>query len=120
MPLRSACVHRPGARRRLWPRIRASCTHPDFDPHRAEEPNVTHRVFIDGQEGTTGLQIFERLGKRPDIQVLEIAAAERKDAAARAALMDQADVVILCLPDAAAVEAVGLAKSPRTKVIDAS
>ena len=78
------------------------------------------KVFIDGQEGTTGLQIYERLGGRQDIQLLHIDDSLRKDAAARRQLINQADLVFLCLPDAAAREAVALADSGRVRFIDAS
>jgi N-acetyl-gamma-glutamyl-phosphate reductase len=78
------------------------------------------KVFIDGREGTTGLQIQERLEGRGDIELLEIDSAARKDPAARKALMDAADLVFLCLPDAAAEEAAGLAANPATRIIDAS
>lgn len=77
-------------------------------------------VYIDGREGTTGLQIYDRLADREDITLLLIDEAKRKDAGQRARLMDQADVVFLCLPDAAAVEAVALVKNPATRIIDAS
>lgn len=77
-------------------------------------------VFIDGQEGTTGLEIHERLAQRPDLSLLEISPEHRKDPARKRDLAAQADAVILCLPDAAAVEAVTLVTSPRTKIIDAS
>lgn len=80
---------------------------------------MTHRIFIDGSEGTTGLEIRERLVNRPGIELLEIEPQYRKDPERKKALMDGADVVILCLPDPAAVEAVALA-SPRTRIIDAS
>ena len=66
----------------------------------------TYRVFIDGQAGTTGLQIQQRLANHPQIELLTIDEAQRKDAGARQALMQQADVTILCLPDEAAKEAV--------------
>lgn len=78
------------------------------------------KVFIDGQEGTTGLQLAERLAGRDDVEVLKIDDALRKDEAERARLMNQSDLVFLCLPDAAAVEAVKLVTNPGTRVIDAS
>ena len=78
------------------------------------------KIYIDGKEGTTGLQIYERLGGREDIELLLIDEAKRKDPAERAKLMNAADVVFLCLPDAAAVEAVGLVTNPATCIIDAS
>ncbi|MGE0622809.1 MAG: N-acetyl-gamma-glutamyl-phosphate reductase [Pseudomonadales bacterium] len=76
-------------------------------------------VFIDGQAGTTGLEIAERLAPRRDIDLLTIDDAARKEPAARRALMEAADVTILCLPDAAAVEAVALADGV-TRILDAS
>jgi N-acetyl-gamma-glutamyl-phosphate reductase len=79
-----------------------------------------HVVFVDGQEGTTGLRIHEYLAKRSDIELLKIAADKRKDAAERARLLNAADVAFLCLPDAAAKEAVALVSNPNTCVIDAS
>ncbi len=78
------------------------------------------KVFVDGQEGTTGLQIFERLAARADIELIEIDAAKRKDPAARAACLNAADIAFLCLPDAAAKESTALVTNPRTCVIDAS
>lgn len=78
------------------------------------------KVFIDGEAGTTGLQIRDRLAARKDIELLSIDAAQRKDAGARSEKLNQADVVILCLPDDAAREAVSLIANPKTKVIDAS
>jgi N-acetyl-gamma-glutamyl-phosphate reductase len=78
------------------------------------------KVFVDGQEGTTGLQIFERLAARADIDLIEIDVAKRKDPAARAACLNAADVVFLCLPDAAAKESTALVTNPRTCIIDAS
>ena len=77
-------------------------------------------VYVDGQDGTTGLRIHEMLARRADIEVLRIAPESRKDAAERARLLDAADVVFLCLPDDAAREAVGWVRNPRTCVIDAS
>ena len=77
-------------------------------------------VYIDGKEGTTGLQIYDRLAAREDIELLLIDEEKRKDTAERKKLMNQADLVFLCLPDAAAVEAVGLVENPDTRIIDAS
>ena len=79
-----------------------------------------HTVFVDGQEGTTGLRIHEYLAARSDIEVLKIDADKRKDAAERARLLNAADVAFLCLPDAAAKEAVALVTNPNTCIIDAS
>ena len=79
-----------------------------------------HTVFVDGQEGTTGLRIHEYLAARSDIEVLKIDADKRKDAAERARLLNVADVAFLCLPDAAAKEAVALVTNPHTCIIDAS
>src|SRR3954447_8103449 len=81
---------------------------------------MKHRVFVDGQEGTTGLRIHEYLARRDDIEVLRIAADRRKDPAERARLLNAADVAFLCLPDAAAREAVALVNNPSTCLIDAS
>ena len=78
------------------------------------------KVYIDGQEGTTGLQIYDRLGERDDIQLLLIDPARRKDTAERKKFLNEADLVFLCLPDAAAVEAVSLIENDHTRVIDCS
>lgn len=78
------------------------------------------KVYIDGKDGTTGLQIYERLGSRSDIELLLIDEEKRKDPAERKKLLNAADLVFLCLPDAAAVEAVSLIENPATRVIDAS
>jgi len=78
------------------------------------------KVFVDGQEGTTGLQIFERLAARADIKLIEIAPSLRKDTAARAACLNAADVAFLCLPDEAAKESAALVTNAGTCVIDAS
>ena len=81
---------------------------------------ATPRVFIDGEAGTTGLQIRERLAGRTDIELLSIDPAKRKDAEARAELLNAADVSILCLPDDAAKEAVALVTNNSARIIDAS
>ena len=79
-----------------------------------------HKVFIDGSAGTTGLQICDRLAARGDIELLALDEAHRKDPAARAEMLNTADIVFLCLPDDAAREAVSLITNPGTRVIDAS
>jgi len=81
---------------------------------------MTHTIFIDGEAGTTGLQIRERLARRTDLEVLSIDPARRKDADARAELLNAADAVVLCLPDDASREAVGMITSNSVKVVDAS
>lgn len=81
---------------------------------------MTHKVFVDGQEGTTGLQINEYLGKRPDIELLKIDSGKRKDLAERKRLINASDVTFLCLPDDAARESVTLVDNPDTCIIDAS
>jgi N-acetyl-gamma-glutamyl-phosphate reductase len=81
---------------------------------------MTYRVFVDGQEGTTGLRIHEYLAQRRDIEVLRIDPERRKDAAERARLLNAADVAFLCLPDTAAREAAALVTNPATCLIDAS
>lgn len=78
------------------------------------------KVFIDGEAGTTGLQIRQRLEGRRDIELLSIDPERRKDPAARAEIINSADAVILCLPDDAAREAVSLVTNPAVKIIDAS
>ena len=77
-------------------------------------------VYIDGKEGTTGLQIYDRLARRSDIELLLIDEERRKDTAERKKCINAADLVFLCLPDAAAVEAVELVENPSTRIIDAS
>lgn len=81
---------------------------------------MAYKVFIDGEAGTTGLQIRERLEKRADIVLIRLADAVRKDPAARKEALNSAHAVILCLPDDAAREAVGLIDNPDVAVIDAS
>ena len=77
-------------------------------------------VFIDGGHGTTGLEIADRLAGRSDISLIVLDDARRKDAAARAEALNDADFVVLCLPDDAAREAVDMITSANTRVIDAS
>jgi N-acetyl-gamma-glutamyl-phosphate reductase len=81
---------------------------------------MTYKVFVDGQEGTTGLQINEYLAKRSDVALLRIDAAKRKDLAERKRLINESDVTFLCLPDEAAKESVSLVDNPNTCIIDAS
>ncbi len=81
---------------------------------------MTAKIFIDGEAGTTGLQIRERLAARKDLTLLSIPEARRKETAARAEFLNAADVAILCLPDDAAKESVSLISNTTTRVIDAS
>ena len=81
---------------------------------------MTQTIFIDGGVGTTGIEIHERLAGRPELSVLTLDEDRRKDAAARKDALNAADIVILCLPDDAAREAVALIENDRTRVIDAS
>ena len=78
------------------------------------------RLFIDGEAGTTGLEIFSRLHDRPDLEILRLAPDRRKDSAARADALNGCDLAVLCLPDDAAIEAVALITNPTTRVLDAS
>ena len=81
---------------------------------------MTQTVFIDGAAGTTGLEIAERLAGRNEFSLITLGEARRKDAAARREALNDADFVILCLPDDAAREAVAMIGNDRTRVIDAS
>ncbi len=78
------------------------------------------KIFIDGQHGTTGLQILDRLKDRPDIELLELPMADRKDLGKRAEIAKASDITVLCLPDAAAKELVAAIGDSDTVVIDAS
>lgn len=78
------------------------------------------RVYIDGQSGTTGLQIYDRIGARKDLELLRIDEDKRHDVEERRKFLNAADIVFLCLPDAGAVEAVSLIDNPNVRVIDAS
>ena len=78
------------------------------------------KVYIDGQAGTTGLQIYERIGMREDLTLLRIDEDKRHDLDERKKFLNMADIVFLCLPDAGAIEAVSLIENPDVRVIDAS
>ena len=78
------------------------------------------RIFIDGKEGTTGLRIYDRLEGRPEVSLLTLPEDRRKDPAARRECLHEADVAILCLPDAAARESVALAGGSRARILDTS
>ena len=79
-----------------------------------------YKIFIDGSAGTTGLRIRERLADRPELELLILPDELRKDNAARADMLNKSDISFLCLPDAAAIEAVSLIDNPDTVVIDTS
>ena len=81
---------------------------------------MAHKIFIDGEAGTTGLQIRQRLADRRDLELVSIDPARRKDAGARAELLNSVDVAILCLPDEGAREAVAMIANPEVRVIDPS
>jgi N-acetyl-gamma-glutamyl-phosphate reductase len=81
---------------------------------------MTTSIFIDGGYGTTGIEIADRLAGRPELSLITLDDAKRKDASARRDALNAADIVILCLPDDAAREAVSLIDNDRTRVIDAS
>ena len=81
---------------------------------------MSYKVFVDGQEGTTGLQINEYLAQRADIELLKIDADKRKDLAERKRLINASDVTFLCLPDEAAKQSASLVDNPNTCIIDAS
>lgn len=78
------------------------------------------KVYIDGQSGTTGLQIFDRIGSREDLELMKIAEDKRHDLEERKKFLNEADIVFLCLPDDAAKESVSLIENENVKVIDAS
>lgn len=84
------------------------------------EAEMKYNVFIDGREGTTGLQIYERLEKRPDINIIALPEEQRKDVSARRQCINSSDITFLCLPDDAARQSVSLIESDRVRVIDAS
>jgi N-acetyl-gamma-glutamyl-phosphate reductase len=78
------------------------------------------KVFVDGQEGTTGLRIVERLEKREDVEILRIGEARRKELRERKSLIEKSDITFLCLPDEQAARSVSVCENPDTKIIDAS
>jgi N-acetyl-gamma-glutamyl-phosphate reductase len=78
------------------------------------------KIFIDGESGTTGLQIYSRLNQRDDIEVVSIEGGKHRDSAERAKLINAVDVAILCLPDDAAREAVSFVSNTTVKILDAS
>ena len=78
------------------------------------------KVFIDGSAGTTGLRIHERLSDRKDLSLITLPDEVRKDPAARREAINGADIVFLCLPDAAAIEAVAMCDNPNVRIIDTS
>ena len=78
------------------------------------------KIFIDGSEGTTGLRIFERFENREDIELLKISSQLRKDVNERKRLINESDITFLCLPDAAAIESVGLVENENVRIIDTS
>lgn len=81
---------------------------------------TTIKVYIDGQAGTTGLKLYDRIRDRTDLTLLTIDPAKHRDNAERARLINASDVTFLCLPDAAAREAVSFVENPHTRIIDAS
>ena len=84
------------------------------------EIRLAVKVYIDGQEGTTGLRITERFSGRDDIELLRIDEDKRKDTEERKRLINSSDFTFLCLPDAAAIEAVSLVENENVRILDAS
>ena len=78
------------------------------------------KIYIDGQSGTTGLQIYDRIGEREDLELLMIDPAKRHDVDERKKYINATDIVFLCLPDAEAINAVSLVENNHVKIIDAS
>ncbi|OPY57890.1 MAG: N-acetyl-gamma-glutamyl-phosphate reductase [Pelotomaculum sp. PtaU1.Bin035] len=81
---------------------------------------MKYKVFVDGQEGTTGLKINERLSRRADIDILKIDPERRKDPEVRCIFLNEADIAFLCLPDVASRESAALVTNNKTRIIDAS
>ncbi len=90
------------------------------DVEKPQEDAMTARIFIDGEVGTTGLQIKQRLEGRADIELVSLPYELRKDTGARSEALNSVDLVVLCLPDDAAREAVALIDNPDVRVVDAS
>jgi N-acetyl-gamma-glutamyl-phosphate reductase len=82
--------------------------------------NHMKKIFIDGSKGTTGLQIFERLAQRNDIEIISLPEELRKSPDARKEALNQSDIAFLCLPDAESIESVKMVENSRTVIIDAS
>ena len=78
------------------------------------------KIYIDGQAGNTGLQIYDRIGERDDLELLRIDEDKRHDLEERKKFLNAADIVFLCMPDDGAREAVSLIENPEVRVIDAS
>ena len=76
------------------------------------------KIFIDGQAGTTGLELYDLLRKRKDINLISIKSEHRKDILIKKEIMNSVDLVVLCLPDKASIEAVKLIKNNKTKILD--
>jgi N-acetyl-gamma-glutamyl-phosphate reductase len=81
---------------------------------------MAHRIYVDGDQGTTGLQIVQRLRARAELQLLTLPEAQRKDPRHRAQMLNACDIALLCLPDAAAREAVSWVHNPQVRILDAS
>ena len=77
-------------------------------------------IFIDGEEGTTGLEIYSKLSQSTDLEIIRLGAEKRKKKSAREDAINQSDITILCVPDEVARQAITLVKNPATKIIDAS
>ncbi len=91
-----------------------------IDNYAYEEMAMKTKIYIDGQSGTTGLQIYDRIGSRDDLELLSIPENKRHDVEERKKYLNAADIVFLCLPDDGAREAVSLIENPSVRVIDAS
>ena len=79
-----------------------------------------YTIFIDGSQGTTGLRIYNRLSLRSDLEILSLPEEKRKDASARKEMLNSCDIALLCLPDAAAIEAADMVENPDVRILDTS